>query len=271
MVRIETIGQGGLGRVDLYERADGKQYAVKQMLYAWDNNHYERFKREIKIMADLAHENIIKVLKFDINQNNPWYIMPYYQQGSLRDKINSLQSEGKVYSGQAASGVIYYLSKALHYAHRKGVIHRDLKPENILFEGRKPLIADWGIGKFIHRESTVLTYGGLGTKTYCSPEQWQSGISDHRSDIYSLGIIFRELLSGSVHGKIADEKINSIVNKMTMISPDDRYQSMLNVMEDIESMRIISTEDPLKDFAKGALVVAGVVGLAMIIASLFDD
>ncbi len=198
MKRIRTLGQGGLGIVSLYKTTNGQQYAVKQMLYSWDDNHYERFKREIKIMADLIHKNIVKVLNFDIHNENPWYVMPFFKDGSLRDKLINLKNEGKVYSIKGASSIIYYIANALRHAHLKGIIHRDLKPENILFDRKEPIIADWGIGKFIHKESKVLTYGGLGTKIYCSPEQWNSGKSDHRSDIYSLGIIYRELLTGSV-------------------------------------------------------------------------
>ncbi len=271
MNRIRTIGQGGLGIVSLYQETNGKNYAVKQMLYQWDESHYERFKREIEIMANLVHKNIVKIINYNILNNNPWYVMPFYKDGSLRDKLLDLQSKGQVYSIKGASGIIYYLADALQHAHSKGIIHRDLKPENILFNGNEPMLADWGIGKFIHRESKVLTFGGLGTKTYCAPEQWNSGVSDNRSDIFSLGLIYRELITGSLTGQIKDSRVNNIVNKMTMMSPDDRYKSMDEVKAAIKGLNEISTTDPMKDFFEGVVVIGAVVGLIYVLGKLFGD
>lgn len=271
MQRIRTIGQGGLGVVSLYQATNGNNYAVKQMIYQWDENHFERFKREIDIMANLVHKNIVKVINFDILNNNPWYLMPFYKEGSLRDRLMDLKSKGQVYSTKGASGIILYLADALNYAHSKGIIHRDLKPENVLFNGREPMLADWGIGKFIHKESKVLTYGGLGTKSYCAPEQWNSGVSDQRSDIYSLGLIYRELLTSSLTGQIKDSKVNAIVNKMTMTSPDDRYPTMSEVIRDIKALSIVSEKDPMSDFWGGVIAIGATVGLIYVLAKLLGD
>ncbi len=271
MNRIRTLGQGGLGIVSLYQATNGQNYAVKQMLYQWDDNHYERFKREVEIMANLVHKNIVKVINFDVLNNNPWYLMPFYEDGSLRDRLLDLRSKGQVYSVKGASGIIYYLADALRHAHKKGVIHRDLKPENILFNGTEPMLADWGIGKFIHKESKVLTNGGLGTKSYCSPEQWNNGVSDSRSDIYSLGLIYRELLTGSLTGQIQDQRINAIINRMTFMSPADRYRSMDEVMKDISALNEISTTDPMKDFWEGAIIIGAAIGLVYVLAKLLGD
>jgi serine/threonine protein kinase len=271
MKRIRTLGKGGLGIVSLYQANNGQNLAVKQMLYQWDENYYERFKREIEIMATLIHKNIVNVLNFNILNNNPWYIMPYYEDGSLRDKLMDIKSKGQIYSSKGATGIIYQLADALHHAHEFGVIHRDIKPENILFNGKEPVIADWGIGKFIHKESKVLTNVGFGTKSYCSPEQWESGISDSRSDIYSLGLVYRELLTGSLTGQIQERRINDIVNKMTATSPADRYQTMNEVIEAIRALNEISTSDPMKDFWDGVITATAVVGIAILLAKLIEN
>jgi serine/threonine protein kinase len=271
MNRIRTLGQGGLGIVSLYQTSNGNEYAVKQMQCSWDDNHYDRFKREIEIMAKLAHKNIVKILKFDILNNNPWYLMPFFKDGSLRDRLHDLQSKGQLYSIKGASGIVYYLADALRYAHENGIIHRDLKPENILFNGREPILADWGIGKFIHHESEVLTAGGLGTQSYCSPEQWNNGVSDSRSDIYSLGLIYRELLTGSITGKIQDPRVNAIVNKMTMISPADRYSNMDEVMMAIASPNEISIGDPMTEFWEGVMKTVAIVGFAILLSKILGD
>jgi serine/threonine-protein kinase PpkA len=271
MNRIRTLGQGGLGFVSLYQATNGQHYAVKQMLYQWDDNHYERLKREIEIMENLVHKNIVRVINFDVLNNTPWYLMPFYKDGSLRDRLLDLRSKGQVYSVKGASGIIYHLADAFRHAHNNGVIHRDLKPENILFNGKEPMLADWGIGKFIHKESKILTYGGLGTKSYCSPEQWNNGVSDNRSDIYSLGLIYRELLTGSLIGQIQDQRINTIVNRMTLISPNDRYKSMDEVMKDISALNEISTDDPMKDFWEGAIIVGTAIGIFYVLEKLLGD
>lgn len=271
MNRIKTLGQGGLGIVSLYQATDGQNYAIKQMLYHWDESNYERFKREIEIMAKLVHKNIVKVLQFDMLQTNPWYAMPYFKDGSLRDRLMNLNSKGQVYTIKAATGIIYYLAEALSFAHSQGVIHRDLKPENILFDGKEPILADWGIGKFIHKKSKVLTYGGLGTKSYCSPEQWETGNADQRSDIYSLGLIYRELITGSLTGKIQDSRVHKIITKMTMQSPDDRYNSMAEVMYDMRNLNEISEKDPLREFWEGVAVIGIAAGLLYALAQVFGD
>lgn len=270
MNRIKTLGQGGLGIVALYQAQDGKNYAVKQMLNQWDESHYERFKREIEIMAKLAHKNIVRILNYNTLKNNPWYVMPFFKDGSLRDKLLSLQSKGQVFSIKGATGIIYFLADALKYAHNNGIIHRDLKPENILFNGEEPVLADWGIGKFIHKESKVLTNGCLGTKNYCAPEQWNESMSDCRSDIYSLGLIYRELLTGSITGQINDYRINNIVMKMTMVCPSDRYSTIDEVMKDIEGLNEISVTDPLNEFWNGAIVVGATFGILYFISKIFD-
>lgn len=271
MNRVRTIGQGGLGVVSLWQTTDGRLYAVKQMQYTWDNTHYQRFKREIEILASLVHKNIIKIINYDILNNNPWYVMPYFKDGSLRDKLYNLQSQGQMYSEKAASSLIYYLADALSYAHSKNIIHRDLKPENILFDGHEPVVADWGIGKFIHRESQVLTIAGLGTKTYCSPEQWHSGESDPRSDIYSLGMIYRELVTNSVYGQVNNTLLNNVINRMTMPSPSDRYQSMEQVKQAIISLHMVNTADPMQAFWEGAAKIAVGIGIIYLLANLLDS
>lgn len=263
------LGQGGLGIVHLYQNEVGENCAVKRMICQWDEEHYKRFKREISILGRLVHKNIIKVVKHNIHDSNPWYMMPYYQDGSLRDRLMDVKREGKVYSTKSASAIIFYLASALKHSHAKGIIHRDLKPENILFDGREPILADWGIGKFIHRESTVYNYA-IGTPSYCAPEQWNQGVSDKRSDIYSLGLIFRELLTGSIHGRIKNSKVRAIVTKMTKREPKKRFQSMYEVMKAIKNLDLISEKDPLKDFAEGVLVISSTIAVALLLAKLLS-
>lgn len=275
---VEDIGRGGLGIVRLYRHEkSGNPYAVKFMLEKWDDHLYKRFVQEIRLMTNLVHDNIMKILKYDVKNENPHYVMPYYRDGSLRDRLNDMKANGKVFSVQAATSIIYVLAEALSYAHQRGAIHRDFKPENILFNGREPILADWGIGKFIHRDSPVLTKtnGKLGTQPYCAPEQWSHGLSDARSDIYSMGLVYRELLTGKIDGTVSDLKIAAIIRRMTTHAPEDRYQSMDQVLAELRNLHVVNETDPMDSFwsALGAIGIAAGVALVVggLISLLFND
>ena len=270
MVYQYTLGKGGLGVVQLYHNDQGKEFAVKFMQCAWDSGHRERFIREIKLMAKLAHKNIIRLINYDYNREKPYYVMPYYKDGSLRDHLLKMRQNGKVLSPHAATSIMYVLADALAYSHGQGAIHRDLKPENILFNGRDPIIADWGLGKFIHKESKVLTGGGIGTPGYCAPEQWAGQNADARSDIYSLGLIYCELLTGSTTGYITDHRIRLIVTKMTMQNPRDRYQNMCEVLSAIRNLQVVDREDPMNAFWEGLKVAAIVTVTAIAVFGLLS-
>ncbi len=272
MVYVQSVGQGGLGKVSLYKAKNGTHYAVKEMLNKWDEHHYQRFVREVKLMSNLVHKGIIKVINYDVHCDNPYYVMPYYKDGSLRDRLEEMRVNGKVFAPKAASSLIFVAANALSFAHKNGAIHRDIKPENILFDGKSPIIADWGIGKFIHKESKVLTGSGpLGTPSYCAPEQWENGRSDQRSDIYSLGLIYRELLTGSICGQVKDPKVKAIISRMTEQSPNDRYQSIDNVLRDIRSLHVVNENKPMDDFWEGLAVVSIFAGLAVILGAALDN
>ncbi|MCC6181901.1 MAG: serine/threonine protein kinase [Bacteroidia bacterium] len=273
MVKIRTINQGGFGVVSLYENK-GIYYAVKQLLNKWDPRNWKMFAREIDIMQSLNHPNIVAVNSYNKDQDNPYYVMKYYKEGSLRQQINIMNNQGNWLTEKSASAIVLVLARALAYAHSKGAIHRDLKPENILFDNSNPLIADWGIGKFVHRQSKVYNYNGIGTPPYCSPEQWNYGKSDARSDIYSLGVIFRELITGAVDGDIQNNKLKEIVDNMTAYHPEYRYQSMDEVANEIASLYQYS-ENPVNDFwsgfGKAALVVGGITLGVLLLAAIFGD
>jgi serine/threonine protein kinase len=262
MERVKNLGVGGFGYVDLYlNSSDSTYYAVKFMQGFWDNANYQRFVQEINILKQLNHKNIIKVLNFNIKGNNPHYLMPFYVRGSLRTILNEYKDKNLIFTPQAAMSIILMLADAMQYAHSKGCIHRDLKPENILFDGQIPIIADWGIGKFIHKGSVVLNqHGGLGTPVYCSPEQWAGYTTDHRTDIYALGVIFREVLTGHPKGIVNDASLNSIILKMIDDNPNARYSSMQAVINDIKALGNTpqNPEDTFwEDVAKAGLVIGG--------------
>ena len=273
---LKRLGQGGCGQVELYHDSPSNQlYAVKFMLKAWEQSNLKRFIREIKIMEKLKHPNIVPVLNYEVQNATPYYVMPYYMKGSLRDILKNLQKEGKLLPTKSSIAIIKIIANAMSYAHKNGAIHRDLKPENILFDGNNPVISDWGLGKDIHKYSVILTNGGLGTQGYTAPEQWNNGDSNEQADIYSLGIIFRELLTGTITGRIYDKELSIIVNNMTAQSPDERYKTMEAVIIAINNINSNPVPtDPTNDFwqgvAEATLVIGGTVIIGVVAATLLD-
>lgn len=206
-VPVSELGSGGLGHVDEIEivasaatsKTIGSRWARKRLNAHW-NAHPDvrkRFEREISALKRMSHPNIVTFEGENLLGEERFYVMPVYS-STLRKLIASNSKRGD-WRFAAEHGAI--LADALSYAHSEGFIHRDLKPDNILFNHQGPLIiADWGLGYFVHRESKVLvqlTRGGMGTEYYCSLEQWNTGKCDQRGDIYSLGMTLDELVTGA--------------------------------------------------------------------------
>lgn len=250
---IRHIGAGGIGTVDEVEvvRSSGEprvgtRLARKQLGAQWINHSAmrERFEREISLLASMTHPNIVTLVGVSVSSAERWYVMPLYDR-SLRDVLQGFPTRrGPV--EVAEIGIL--LAHALEHAHAKGFVHRDLKPENILLRGEaEVVIADWGVGQFVHRTSRVLdlTVGGLGTSYYCSAEQWAEGRCDARADVYSLGVVLAEVASGvrvpispvgaGIRADVvapntrAGIRFNAIIKKMTGPVPSMRYQTMSDV------------------------------------------
>ena len=258
---VRRIGIGGIGSVDEVEvvRSSGDppvgtRLARKQLGAQWAQSPAmrARFEQEIELLKRMSHPNIVSLAGVSVSNTERFYVMPLYTQ-SLRDRIT--RAPGACAATDVAQfGIV--LAKALSYAHGMNFIHRDLKPENILLRDNQVVIADWGIGRFIHKESKVLnhTVGGLGTAYYCSVEQWaHGGQGDARVDIYSLGVLLAELAYGSqvpitpigagIRVNVvppdtrAGQTFNGIIMKMTGMVASMRYPSMAHVVEALQSVR----------------------------------
>ena len=155
----------------------------------------ERFLREIRLTAQLRHPHILPLFESGDATGQPWYVMPFIDGGTLRDRLR----REKQLPLDEAIGIACDVLAALAYAHERGVVHRDIKPENILLERGGAMLADFGIAQAIDPGNERLTATGLaiGTPSYMSPEQagGESAL-DGRSDIYSLGCVLYEMLAG---------------------------------------------------------------------------
>jgi serine/threonine-protein kinase len=155
----------------------------------------ERFLREIEIAAGLSHPHILPVFDSGSNNNLLWYVMPYVEGESLRDRLD----RGKVPVDELIR-ITDQVAAALSYAHQRGIVHRDIKPENILLTADQAVVADFGIARAVEAAGGARLTGtglALGTPAYMSPEQATgSGAVDARADIYSLGCVVWEMAAG---------------------------------------------------------------------------
>ena len=194
---VEQIGVGGMATIfKAYQPSIDRYVAVKILpsQLAEDENFVKRFAHEAKAIAALEHPHILPVHDFGTEGKLNYMVMRYVEGGTLSNLM------GKSIPHERIVQIVGNVARALDYAHEQGVIHRDIKPSNILIDKHgEVLLTDFGIAKMVEgSSSTQLTAAGsiLGTPAYMSPEQAQGQKIDGRSDIYSLGVVLYELLTG---------------------------------------------------------------------------
>lgn len=228
----EKIGRGGFA--DVYRAADNKRggqlVAVKVLhdVAMVEPEAIRRFQRELRLLEGLAHPHVIQVLgQGETSQEALWYAMPLAQ-GSLLDALPEL-------AGAQALVVdaVRQICAGLSYIHEQGVFHRDLKPGNVLrTQSGTWAISDLGLAVEVERQTTRLTSTlrqGLGSWWYTAPEQWlAAGSADQRSDIYSLGKVLQELLTGEppVNNEMPAGPLRPVVERATANRPERRYSSV---------------------------------------------
>jgi serine/threonine protein kinase len=189
------LGRGGMATVyRAFDPSFDREVAIKVLPreFLHDPQFRDRFKREIKTIAALEHPAIVPVYDVGEEDGLPYFVMRYMTGGSLSSQI-----ERGNFSMQDAARIVERLASALAYAHKKGIVHRDLKPDNILFDSNgEPFISDFGVAKFDSSANSLTGSGIIGTPAYMSPEQVQGEKVDNRSDIYGLGVIIFQMLSG---------------------------------------------------------------------------
>ena len=256
----ERLGQGGMATVyKAYEPALDRYVAVKVLpqFFANDPNFIERFRREAKAVAQLNHPAIVPIYSYGEDKGITYIAMQYVPGGTLK------QLRGQVYSPKDAIRLVLPVVQALAFAHQRGIIHRDIKPSNVLLsDGKWPLLADFGLAKMVENSGQLTGTGvGVGTPMYMSPEQGEGHQVDQRTDIYSLGIMLYEMLTGDVPFR-ADtpmaivikhmtapmpmprainpaipEALERVILKATAKASDDRYQTADELAQALESVQ----------------------------------
>ena len=196
---IESIGQGGMAEIyRAYQPSVKREVVVKVLSPALRDNadFVEQFTQEVDVIAHLQHPQIIPVYDFGQEDGDLFIVMAYMRGGTLADRIDQTE---KGLPDQETLRLVDLIADGLDYAHSKDIVHRDLKPNNILMdEQNNPYIADFGLAKFTEGKIELTNTMMTGTAGYMAPEIAQSGKSTKRSDIYALGIILFEMLTGKL-------------------------------------------------------------------------
>src|SRR5579863_1592312 len=266
-----VIGRGGMGAVYLAQQSRPvRTVAVKVLIPAFVQDPDQqrmflaRFQREADTIAKLEHKNILQIYEYDEavvkGQNVAYLVMPFVRGGTLRERIEEMRRSGSYFDLQQVESYLSQTADALSYAHSMGVVHRDIKPANLLFhsDGRL-LLSDFGIVRLSAMPALTTVGNFLGTAEYASPEQASADQVDGRSDIYALGCILFELLTGSVPfsgsnpfailSKHISDPVPSIKNSRPDLSPaiefvvkkalaknpQDRYQTANEMAADLQA------------------------------------
>jgi hypothetical protein len=282
---LELLGQGGMGMVYKARQVRlDRLVALKIMPRepGRDPAFAERFAREARALARLTHPRIVGV--HDFGESGGWFylLMEYVDGVNLR----GLLSHGQLKPAEALR-IVPQICEALQYAHEGGIVHRDIKPENILLDrGGNVKIADFGLAKLLGATTSDFTLTGsrqvVGTLRYMAPEQMEKPLEvDHRADIYSLGVVFYEMLTGELPlGRFAppsqkaqvDHRLDEVVLRALEKQPEQRYQRASEVKTDVELLsgtrdRALTGSMPGRHPAPGRL--AGRSDQAWLLIALF--
>jgi eukaryotic-like serine/threonine-protein kinase len=261
-VLLETIGGGGMAKVYLArDQVLDRDVALKVMreAYASDQEFVERFRREARSAASLAHPSIVQIYDQGRAEDGTYYIaMEYVPGGTLKEHI---KESGSLDPGEAA-GIAARVAEALEVAHERGVVHRDIKPQNVLLTPSGTVkVVDFGIARAASATSVTRTSLVLGTAGYMSPEQAAGERVGPASDLYSLGVVLYEMLTGEVpydaetpvavavkhlnepprHPREANprvpEELDALTVKLMAKKPEDRYSSAAELARDLERIK----------------------------------
>lgn len=199
---IERIGSGGMAEVYLGRHDKlNRDVAIKVLRPSLidDPQFTARFEREARLAANLRHPGIVQVYDFDTDGDRHYLVMEYINGGTLKARLQSLRGAGEYMPLDEVSHYLTRIADALDYAHEQGMLHRDLKPANILIDpAGNTFLADFGIARLAGDPEITHTGTLMGTPAYMSPEQCEGLPLTGASDLYSLGIILYEMLTGSV-------------------------------------------------------------------------
>src|SRR3990172_4808251 len=261
---VERLGRGGMAEVYKALQTNLERYVAIKLMHPFladDQGFAARFEREAKSVAALHHPNIVQVYDFAPEADAPYMVMEFIEGATLKTRLESLARHGQPLPLKAALKIVREVGHALAYAHKRNMIHRDVKPANVMVDASgRVILTDFGIAKILTGPSYTASGATIGTPAYMAPEQGLGQAGDHRSDIYSLGAMLYQLATGelpfdadtpmavmlkhineqmppprSVNPDLP-EGVERIIVKSMAKSPGDRYQSVDEMLADMEKV-----------------------------------
>jgi serine/threonine protein kinase len=261
----ERIGRGGMAEVYKGYHANLDRYVAIKVLHAFladDEEFSGRFGREAQNIARLKHPHIVSVYDYEFDEASESYymVMELVNGATLKDRLIDLEEQQTLMSLDEALRITREAASALAYAHKAGMIHRDVKPANLMLddtENDRVVLTDFGIAKIVTGAQFTMTGGLVGTPAYMSPEQGVGETGDERSDLYSLGVILYQMMTGALPYEaetplalilrhmndpiptVRDKRpqipalIERIIQTLMAKEPQDRYKSADDLIEDI--------------------------------------
>lgn len=260
---IEQLGRGGFASVYKAYQPRLDRYIAIKVLHPHlveGEDFLARFEREAKAVAGLRHPNIVIVHDFEVQENTYYMVMEYIDGQSLKQRLEDLNTHGEFLSLREVNRIMADITSALGYAHQQGMLHRDIKPSNVILDqAGQAFLTDFGIARILSGTQFTATGALIGTPAYMSPEQGQGLKVTAASDVYSLGIMLYEFLTGhvpydadtplaiifkhirdplpSVHSTRPDlpADVERVVYKALAKDPEDRYQSPADLMQALQT------------------------------------
>ena len=269
-VRIDKyLARGGMAEVYLGTHLTLERPVAIKVLHSYieaEPDLLMRFQREAKVVAGLRHPNIVQIYDFDAIDGHPYIVMEYLKGPPLATYLRNIHQRNERIPPHQIARLLKVLTAALDYAHEQGVIHRDIKPGNILLHGKsdeipldqpltndvEAILTDFGLVRIANTASQTASGMMSGTPAYMSPEQARGDQTDHRTDIYSLGIVLYEMLAGRVpfeadstlsviYKQINDPpppipgispSVQQMIDRALAKNPEDRYPTSRNMAVD---------------------------------------
>lgn len=267
---VSRLGRGGMAEVYRAYHSSLDRYVAIKVLHAFladEAEFSDRFGREAQNIARLKHPHIVQVYDYEYDEASESYymVMELIEGATLKDRLNEHQDSGKPMVLDEALRITRQAASALAYAHSAGMIHRDVKPANLMLDKNdndRVVLTDFGIAKIVTGAQPTVTGGLVGTPAYMSPEQGAGETGDERSDLYAIGVILYQMITGrlpydadtplalilkhmndpipsvSSEDATVPSQIDTIITKLMAKSADDRYQNADTLIEDLRQIEL---------------------------------